>query len=1576
MSIKEQLELARQELLDMGLRGNPMLHVPRNSKFLEMMEGDTSFVFHVLTVERKPFGFMGLAQDDAGEEQDDAEEEILLEEDSEEEEVVDIAWEALNARRLPTSIPEDRLDSRLIKIESEAHTQLQEQGIDVLYLALGFLEWYEDPNAQTPRFAPLVLVPVELSRESVESRYRVSYTGTDLGPNLNLGAKLKGEFRLKLPDFDEEFDPANYMEAVEAIIADQPRWRVHPDRMVLGFFSFGKFQMYVDLDPANWPDQGALLENQQLSKLFGGGYQSDAGLLEEISGHDALKAPETLHLVKDADSSQMEAILAVMEGANLVIQGPPGTGKSQTITNLIGEALARGKTVLFVAQKMAALDVVKVRLDECHLGDAVLELHSHKSNKKTVLDSLSRVFDQGKPSSPDREADYRRLREVREYLDSYVEDVGAPVLHSGLDYVQCLGHMLQLRKDSRLDELPLIPFDLLRDWDREVLGRGERAMAGVQDHLREFGPSEDNPFSLSRRDSLSPNEDQVLTRLVADSTARLQQLMDDAQGLAQAMKVPNPVGFSDISVLHRAGKRALDAPHLQGVRVSTHEWQVRRDDIREAITSGAEMSRLRAALSEMFIDAAFEADLLPVRLGLAGRADKWWRAFSGDYRKAKADLRGLMKGPPTGKPIQWLAWVDDLLAYQKHYKRFRELEPVCRSLFGAQWQGMRSDWTVLERLSTWIIELYEAIGKGDLPEGLADFLEGDPDLKSWEGHVESLEKRSSLLQSMLDDLQMLLRWEAEDGATYSLDEWRSLLQGWKDTSRLYAMTRFNQLEREIEAAGLGSLIPRLRDWRKSQDVLVDWLRLSYFSGLVDTAYADKARIGQFDRLAHERMIREFSQLDQSAFSFAQENLVSHLYEALPSFHAPGEMDILRREFAKKRRHLPIRRLISEAGGVIQRIKPVFMMSPMSVATYLPQGKIHFDLVIFDEASQIPAPEALGAIIRGNQAVVVGDSKQMPPSNFFSRAVEITDEEAELSATADVESILGLMLAQGVPERMLRWHYRSRHHSLIAVSNDQFYQNQLLIFPSPGGSLHARGLRSHHLPHTHYDRGRSRVNLAEAQAVARAVLDHAIATPELSLGVVAFSTGQREVILLEVERLRREHPESEPFFRHHDGGDEFFIKNLENVQGDERDVIFISIGYGFTATGLLGQNFGPLNAQGGERRLNVLITRSRLAMDVFSNFRADDLRVDANSPFGVRALKAFLHYAETGDLPKGQESDKEPDSPFEVEVMRSIERLGYEVEPQVGSNGFYIDLAVRDPNKPGRYVLAVECDGASYHSSAIARERDRLRQSVLEGLGWNFHRIWSTEWFRNARGEIERVKEAIESALRSAEASSKAAGVTRKNANAAETAPQSPQIEREEESEERGNISVPPYKPVDPRTLGLPANVSNFHEIHDARLSSAVLAIIEGEGPVHNQLLTTRILSAVGLSRAGSRIQQRVLETINKLEKRRLVSFDGEFAHPLDGSANPPIRDWCASPDAPNDFEYVPDSELVHAIFVTVKDAHSIHPDDCMGAAISLLGFKRLTRSVRERLQPVLDEMIESRMLKSVSDRLQVSDEAG
>ncbi|OHV07475.1 DUF3320 domain-containing protein [Kushneria phosphatilytica] len=1592
-SLQQKLELARHELLDMGLRGNPLLHVPSNKRFLDIVDEQSTEVANILVEEKKAMRFLPLPEayekDESG-----SDDELAAEQDEEQESLPPLeayleqeqGEERFSDLYLQTRLPARELDTRLIKLENEAHTLLQEQGIEVLYLALGFLEWYEDENAHTPRYAPLILLPVELQRESARAGFTLSFTNAEMGGNLALAARLKQDFRLTLPEFDEETSLVDYFGQVQQMIADRPRWEVHVDQIRLGLFSFGKFQMYTDLDPNNWPDSHQLLEHPQLEKLFETGYREDAERLEASSGHDLLKTPESLHLVKDADSSQLEAILAVMEGASLVVQGPPGTGKSQTISNLIGEALARGKKVLFVAQKMAALDVVKSRLDECHLGDAVLELHSHKSNKKAVLDSLRRVFDNGRPKVPDRSSAYQRLGEVRESLDGYVEEIRAPILASQTDYVTALGKMLQLQRDERLQALQRIDFERLRHWGPQELARGQRAMDAMGDYLAEYGPPSENSYRNSRRHDLSPGEEQELRKRVQQAADQLTEMNDNAVSLAQAMQLPIPQDFDDIAILQRAGKRALNAPHLAGVKVNTEQWQARRDEVHQAIAAGQALSRTHDAMQPRFIEAVYDADMLPIRTGLAGRADKWWRIFSGEYRRAASTLKGYARGQLTGTPVDWLGWVDELLEAQQHRKTLERLSPTCQTLFGAQWQGEESDWSVLAQLAEWIIDLYEAIGKGELPAGLAAFLDGNPDLREYTDQVEALQSHSERVRGMLQDLCRQIEW-GEEVSALTLDTWHQRLAGWRDTAQLYAVVRFNQLSEDLEKAELGHLTATLANWSHAPRALSAWLELSYFGGLVDHAYVERPRLARFDRLTHERLIQEFNQLDGASFQYAQESLVKRLHANLPSKYAPGEMDILRREFTKKRRHLPIRKLLREAGAVIQQAKPVFMMSPMSVAGYLAQGNLDFDLVIFDEASQIPAPEALGAILRGRQVVVVGDSKQMPPTNFFGQSVELSDEEAEESATADVESILGMMKAQGMPERMLRWHYRSRHHSLIAVSNDQFYDNQLLIFPSPGVHPEARGLHFRHLPETHYDRGGSRTNAGEARAVAEAVIQHARQSPQLSLGVVAFSTAQREAILLEVERLRREHEELEHFFRHHDGGDEFFIKNLENVQGDERDVIFISVGYGRTSAGRLGQNFGPINKTGGERRLNVLISRARLAMDVFANFQADELKVTESSPFGVRALQAFLKYAETGELPTHEMTDREPDSPFEWEVMRAIQDLGYEVQPQVGSQGFFIDLAIRDPEAPGRFLLAVECDGASYHSSAVARDRDRLRQSVLEGLGWRFHRIWSTEWFRNAAAETQRLKEAIEAAQRhqkaleatspgseeddSGESPQDAPGLpVDTDDEAAEPPPLSAAIEREAASQ--AAPSIPAYVPANTDTLGLSPADSQFEEIPRDRLQQAIHRVVAHEGPMHIKMLLSRLTDATGLQRAGARIQRRVEAESQSLERQGRLQRQGDFLSTPERTV-PPRRDWSSLPASERKFELVPPGELEQALMLTLKDSVSIEPVDAMGAAINLLGFKRLTKPIRQRVETVLHELHDRGEVQERNGRLQLTD---
>ncbi len=467
----------------------------------------------------------------------------------------------------------------------------------------------------------------------------------------------------------------------------------------------------------------------------------------------------------------------------------------------------------------------------------------------------------------------------------------------------------------------------------------------------------------------------------------------------------------------------------------------------------------------------------------------------------------------------------------------------------------------------------------------------------------------------------------------------------------------------------------------------------------------------------------------------------------------GKCAIVNQEIAKKRRHKPIRQLLKETGAAVQAIKPVFMMSPISVAQYLEPGGITFDLLLVDEASQISPVDALGAMARARQVVVVGDSKQLPPTRFFNKMLdddESPDDEESAFNAANLESILGLCVSQGLPQRMLRWHYRSRHHSLIAVSNREFYGSHLFVVPSPTTMTATSGLHFRFVKDGVFDRGETRTNRVEAAEIARAVIDHARNFPRKTLGVGAFSVSQRDAIRDELELLLRQETGLDEFFA--SGRPEpFFVKNLENIQGDERDVIFISVGYARDASGYMAMNFGPLSVEGGERRLNVLISRARERCEVFSSITADDIDLQGAKSRGAAVFKTFLRFAATGILDDPQPTGRDSDSEFERQVAEALEDLGHEVHRQVGTSGFIIDLAVVDPGCPGRYLLGIECDGATYQSARSARDRDRLRESVLRDRGWRIHRVWSTDWFHWPDEQLRKLVKAIDEARLDAEA---------------------------------------------------------------------------------------------------------------------------------------------------------------------------------------------------------------------------------
>ena len=1576
MHLLEQIENTRRELLDISLSHNRFLSCRRSAKSLKTLEfenGCSTRVYDRLVDEGKSIGFVPTVEESEAEETRD---EVLFDTSVDFEEPSPCSEPDRREDSLYAPVTASRLDRQLLALHRDTKALQEEQGIDTLYLALGFLYWKDAKDSDTLRRAPLVLVPLEMSRTSAGADFRASYSESDLEPNLPLEMKLKSDFGILLPKWPEELDVPAYYQDIRDAIARQDGWSVAEDEMAMGLFSFGKIQMYRDLDPEHWShldtEQG---HHPVIDGLFGKGFGPELDGRERSDGEDHIPPPNptSMELVKDADSSQTRAVQEAMKQVALVIQGPPGTGKSQTITNIIAEAVACEQTVLFVSEKMAALEVVKRRLDESKLGDCVLELHSHKSNKKEVLRELDRTLQLGRPRVRSAEQDIQKLQTLQQKLDEYAATANTPLFDLGKSYVHLVGLYLKNQRKCGERKPFKLPFEPMKSWKWEDYLTARQHVQALMDHLKQMGTPRRSPFSSLCRESMSPIEKGEIEEHLCETQKVLSEIRSLCETMAKTTDHDPPIMMSGVQPLCECAE-TYDASlssrpcEKASLDLTSSRWLEEAEDIGALLSSGQQGEIIHQAHESNLMDSAWQEDWKEDRGVLATTGQSWWRFLSGRYRRANARLIGQLNEPRKLSPKEKLSIVDDILRTQAIEKDLAENESLLSELFGRAWQGQGSDWNALSQVNQWVQESHAKIAENKLPSTFFQSVLSGQATEVGQDSIDRLRDHSKrfaiLWKELLTHLNIHQADTIQDCVELELlqarlDQWVS---HWGEVEN---MIRFRRLATNVTEAGLPDLSAiaySLDTTETSPEMLVMSLDRCWLKGTLSKVYTEYPLLAEFNRTDHENLVEEFRQLDRERLEHAQNMIAKHHYERMPHRQAPGEMTTLRTEMAKKRRHKPIRRLLRETGRTIQEIKPIFMMSPMSVATYLAQDSVKFDLVVFDEASQVRVPDSLGAILRGKRTVVVGDTQQMPPTNFFSRTAELDAEEAEQSQSADIESVLGMFIKQGAPESLLQWHYRSRHESLIAVSNREFYDNRLMIFPTPSVHSDATGLRLNLLQDTQYIPGRAN-NPAEAQHVAKQVMEHARTSPHLTLGVVAFSTSQRDAILDELELLRRSDPSCEHFFREsarNNRLESFFVKNLENVQGDERDVIYISVGYGRDAEGRLLQRFGPINQNGGHRRLNVLITRARMKMDVFCNFQADDMRVTPSSARGVRALQAFLRYAQTRELTSTVGSGREPDSPFEVDVIHAIQNMGYEVEPQVGTCGFFIDIAVRDPEKPGRFVLAVECDGASYHSSATARDRDRIRQAVLEDLGWRFHRIWSTDWFNNRATEIDRLKESIVTAIGYLEQQDKTAAFPPLfDPPTDESEDEGIEIERAEESHRVSPYVTAVYQRVSGDSLQIRLG-TEAHEIPPVALALAIKRIVEVESPIHEEEIMRRIIEVTGQRRIGQRIKSHIQRAIHTATRRKYVVREKPFLFdPNQTEVNVRHRNDDSLPEASRTMEYVAPAEIHAAIRQVLDASHRVPQDELVRRIASMFGFNRLTDNVKKPIEQVLASVMQS-----------------
>ncbi len=1432
---------------------------------------------------------------------------------------------------LQTGYGSTALQRRLVNTAHAARTLVEEQGHNALALALGMLHWR---HGDIELRSPLLMVPAMLERTNARCRYTVRHSEEDIGGNLSLAALLRVEhgFELPQPEVDDGFDPAAFFDDLEARLADRPQWRLARDEVVLSLFDSKRFLLYRDLDPEGWPAGQAPHEHRVVRAVLGAGF-ADGDDAPEIE-----RTAEMMHPVEvvDADTSQSAALQLVSGGRDVVIQGPPGTGKSQTITNLIAQAVARGERVLFVAEKMAALDVVHRRLEQVGLGAACLELHSRKTRKKAVLAELRRTLDLGPPVvPPDADAERAALMAVTGRLEGHHQAMTRPINPAGITPVDAVGRLAAI---ADRQAPPPLPFSSMARWTRADHIRHRERVAELQARIADLGPPSKHPFAGSRRTRLTPVESETVARRLEATEDAIREAMGAHRALAEALGLDVPETPQAADRIRAIGRMLARAPDVTGADAADGRWHRERATLQDALEAADRVNAIRGPWQGVLLDEAWPEDLLAstpavieARGGIKALGDRWWRWFSGRWRAAKATAAMLHADELPADVDRWIEALTAVIDGRGALAELAALAPIPASLFKTRWTERHPDADALRSVFDWLTEVHGRIDDGEWPMVLRARLG-----RGWEAdRVRDASARCTAAEARRIDviaaLDTELVWHGAPLAELPYGAMLDLLRRWRaHLPRLPDLCRYNRLAEQARAEGLDDVVALGERWPAAGERLVDAFDAAWYGGILETARAERAAFADFDRVRHLHAVERFSALDRGRFGHDRARVAATHHARLPRRDDPiAGLARLRREMEKKTRHLPLRRLFVEAGEAVQRIKPVFLMSPMSVAAYLAPEGPRFDLVIFDEASQVRPVDALGALARAKRAVVVGDSKQMPPTRFFERLLDSGDLlDGDDNVTADLESVLGLFVAAGATPCMLRWHYRSRHPSLVAVSNHLFYGDRLTLFPSPVRDPQADGdlgLALRHLPDAIYERGESRTNPIEADAVAEAVLRHAVERPEQTLGVVAFSTAQMQAIQQAVERRRRTVIEGEAFFAAH-VHEPFFVKNLENVQGDERDVVLISVGYGKTADGRVRAQFGPLNLDGGERRLNVLITRARRRCVVFTNLAPEEIDLSRTASKGVAALRTFLEYARDGHL-----STAPPratvDAPFEDALAACLEARGHTVHRRIGQTagdgrGCAVPLAIVDPDQPQRYLLGIDCDGAL--GARRTRDRIRLRPSVLAGLGWHMHRVWAAAWHRDPTAALARVESALALAGEG-------------EPEPAENDPL-PEVERSPGAVPRPDedVELPPFTAYDPWSDEIGG------ELLEARPSDAdalVLAIARHEAPLSLYTLARRVTACGGAPRCDQKLLDGLRRVVQRLTESGALRRDGPFIT-LRGGGRPTPRNRQALTRGERASRQIPPGEMEAALLDTLRRARVMEEDRLIRAAAGRLGLPR------------------------------------
>lgn len=1550
--VKAQMRRWQDSVLDLT-KSNPLIGLNRSrvAKLLAV-EPDANTIFSAFTLDETQLR-MPLVRKRTHQ----AQQSVLIGPDEDPDLVIepgDISFEAK---------PLD-LMRRLRRIRDNARTTVEERGVTTLYLTLGALRWKDDLFGDS--ISPLWMVPCEFESKGPDAPLRLCVADEDAQINPAVEYYLRERHKVRLPEIPDEPGKdslTQFLRDVRKAVQEQ-HWEV-TDEVWLSTFSFESLVIYRDLDAL----VDAAVAHPVIAALSGASKSADK---PECLPHDldSLPTPATVPIpVLPADSSQLAALTLSSLGHHVVVHGPPGTGKSQTIANLIADALARNKKVLFVSAKMAALNVVYDRLKELGLQHFCLEAHSTKAGKQKVIDELRRTLETETSRDGDAlEREFQMLLRIRHELNAYARDLHATVQPLGLSIYRANARLAQLRDVP--DVRGALPWPNLLETSRDDFDQRVQTLEELASNAAVFDQRFTHPWRGFSAQKFGLPEQESLEVALAAVAALEERIIPLAERVECLVPDARSLSLTTWTLLS-----SVLAALAETERLPKDWWQQSEQKLAEMAQLFIHAAELRTELDNLTaeIHADIEGaprDLATLLSPVLDRFSAWdafvkpsywkWRtqvqtALCPGMRFTRGRIASLCNSCRRAVEIE--RWFDERTSVFAQYLESdatvnaANLTTMAHSftvagLFRRALTSVGKEAPLTLSLSAEVRratkELLGLIPHPELPPAVQRIDSDWPGgfIRSEIASRAPLPELASRATSLLESMHRAREWVLLDRAVR-----RCAACG---------LSAFLESFGPISASGAPRIFERrfLKLWLSSA---ID--RSQVLAGFTEAKGSDLLeKYRNFDGRVRRLAIAR-AQMTASSASVRVRTAEDVAENA-------SEIGILRRELQKRKRIKPLRKLFAEIPHVLQALKPCLLMSPISVSTFLKPEVFHFDLVVFDEASQLPTAEAVPAVLRASQVVVAGDRNQLPPTSFFEASLT-QEEEDDNGNTTEGQTPLDSLLDECVAvvpvfqEADLRWHYRSRDERLIKFSNHFFYENRLITFPAADGAAPGQGVRLVHVPDGVYDRGRSRMNRPEARAVARLALEHFDQHPDRSLGIVSLNLSQKEAIEDAISEALLSRPDLEHFFDR-SRVEAVFVKSLENVQGDERDTMMISVGYGRDRAGGISMNFGPINVDGGWRRLNVLVTRAKWECILVASLRSQDLSGVNPNKKGAVSLRNFLEFAErNGELPaEAAVRTNAETNEFEEAVRAALVDRGLTVDMQVGASRYRIDLAIRDPRNERRYLLGIECDGASYHSARTARDRDLLRQLVLQRMGWRIHRVWSTEWFHDR-------DQAIASILRSVEQAQQKPVSHPVYAPPAEHTPPPPSRSSAGEPRPAPDIQRR-YKSGVPYALFQPDQCLYREHLLDAdhatTLAEIISQLVRVEGPIHHDLLVDRLKELHGIARAGSNVQSNIERALRSARQNRGIARDSRSpfyfvsGHNLESFRVP-------SGSVRRPIEHIALSEMALAILYLVEDQFGMFEDSLPAAVARLFGIDRLRAESAAIIDSVVQDLVARSLLR-------------